>query len=517
MKLVCIQGRTKSREWEIDQSPLTIGREQTCSIPLDDPKVSRVHCEIREVDNQYVVVDRNSTNGTWVNGVRVNRHALLSGDVVLVGETKLKFLGRTPSEDVRWRPDSDANVTVTIPIETVTRKLEEARPTAPVAAAPRDQASTVIRTKLLTHLNVIYELNRTLSRIMALDQLYNFLTETLFRVFPDVERVCVVLRAEDGGYRPATISNRQGTKPDSFVLSTPIFDQTIQQNSAVSATYVLRDSPFRKADDPSAMRVRCIMCAPLISQGEALGAIYVDNRSRENCFGEEDVELLTSIAVQAANAMKNTILYDNLQRSYHQIILSLVNAIEAKDPYTYGHHKRVTEYAMGIGREMELSSKSLDRLNLASELHDVGKIGIHERLIEKPGALTDSETLSFQAHVLMSEKILGPVDYLRDVVPIVRQHHEHFDGKGYPDNLKGEQIMLEARILCVADSFDAMTTQRTYNRPVEFPAALKRCHEQAGSQFDPQVVEALDRYLHKCHADAMDKNDGDQEEQPTPP
>jgi len=511
MKLVCTRGTFKGQEWEIEEANLSVGRDPLCTIVLDDPKSSRIHCEIRRSEGQLVLVDRNSTNGTCVNGVRIGRHVLAPNDNVVVGMTEFRMVATNTLDEVRWEDDKDPSITLTIPVESMVRKLDEVEPAPTDVATPkavptptrRETASTIIRTKLLSHLRIVYDLSRTLSRIMVVEEIYEHLSETLFRVFPEVERICVVLRSEDGTHYPVAVRSRNAERTDAFTISNAIFEQAIREKVGVLALDALHDTRFQAVQSIATLGIRSVMCAPLVSKAEAIGAMYVDNRTCAKCFGEEDLELLTSIAAQAASAIENARLYENLQRAYHQIILSLINAIEAKDPYTYGHHKRVTEYAVGIGHEMCLAPASMDRLNRASELHDIGKIGVHEQLIHKPGSLTDSEVLTFQTHVLTGEKILAPVDYLRDIVPVVRQHHEHFDGKGYPDRLSGEQILVEARVLAVADSFDAMTTQRTYNHPITFPVAYKRCCEKAATQFDPKVVEAFGRYLQRCHAEKM--------------
>jgi HD-GYP domain-containing protein (c-di-GMP phosphodiesterase class II) len=509
MKLLCTKGSIQSQEWNVDEGEISLGRDPLCTVVVDDPKVSRIHCEIRRSDGQHILIDRNSTNGTFVNGVTITRHMLRGGDIILVGNTEFRVVPTDTLDEVRWEDEASPSITLTIPVESMVRKLEEYQSPKPepvaaqAAPARRDPASTTIRTKLLNHLHIVYELSRTLSRILAIEELYKFLSDTLFGVFADIERICIVVRGDDGGYQPVMMRSREGEWRGEFTLSNAVFDQAIRNNVGILAFDALRDTRFRKFDSVTSFNIRSVMCAPLVTKSEVIGVIYVDNRTRENCFAEEDLELLTSIAAQAATAVQNAKLFENLQRAYHQIILSLINAIEAKDPYTYGHHKRVCEYAIGIGQEMHLPPDSMDRLHRAAELHDIGKIGVQERLIQKPGSLTESEVISFQAHVLTGEKILSPVDYLQDIVPVVRQHHEHFDGKGYPDGLKGDQILPEARILAVADSFDAMTTQRTYNRPVTFRAAFGRCLEKAGTQFDPQMVEALGRYLQNCHADKM--------------
>lgn len=173
---------------------------------------------------------------------------------------------------------------------------------------------------------------------------------------------------------------------------------------------------------------------------------------------------------------------------------SLVEALEAKDRYTRGHSARVAVYALGIARQLGLDAGTLAEIQLGGELHDIGKIGVREGVLQKPGPLTEEEYLHVMEHPVLGERILGPL--LRDhpiVLSIVRSHHERLDGAGLPDHLQGESIPLVARIVSVADAFDAITTGRPYmrSRPTEEAIAeLRRC---AGWQFDPGCVEAFDR------------------------
>jgi HD-GYP domain-containing protein (c-di-GMP phosphodiesterase class II) len=515
MKIVCTRGSAKAQEWDVDEPIISVGRDPLCTIVLDDPKVSRIHCEIHRSDGQHVLIDRNSTNGTYINGVKVTKHVLAAGDVIILGSNELRIKPSTKLDEVKWEDEQQPSITLTVPMESMDRRLEEVQtPLPPQESAPvlaTDRAarqSTAIRTKLLSHLQIVYEVSHTLSRIMGVEDLYTNLSETLFRVFADVERICIVLRGEDDAYHPVMVRSRYTSEAgnDAFTISNAIFEHAVRENVGVLALDALTDDRFQQFKSVASLNIRSVMCAPLISKSEIIGALYVDNRTKENSFGDEDLELLTTIAAFAANAIQNSRFYENLQLAYHQIILALINAIEAKDPYTYGHHKRVSEYSVGVGREMSLPPKSLDRLHRAAELHDIGKIGVREHLIHKAGALTDSEIITFQTHVLKGEKILRPIDYLHDIIPVVRQHHEHYDGKGYPDGLRGDQILIEARVLAVADSFDAMTTQRTYNRPVDFATALLRCREKAGTQFDPYVIEALSSYLKKFHTDKLSES-----------
>ena len=172
-------------------------------------------------------------------------------------------------------------------------------------------------------------------------------------------------------------------------------------------------------------------------------------------------------------------------------ITALVTALEARDPYTHGHSARVSEYSIAIGKEMNLDAKTLEILEIAGKLHDVGKIGISDLLLLKPGKLTDEEVKTFNAHPSIGASILTPIPSLEEMVPIVELHHEHFDGLGYPKGLKGEDIPLMARICAVADCYDALTSDRPYRKGFPKNKALNIISEVRGTQLCPEAVDAF--------------------------
>lgn len=187
--------------------------------------------------------------------------------------------------------------------------------------------------------------------------------------------------------------------------------------------------------------------------------------------------------------------YKELKGLYESLILSFVNAIDAKSPWTRGHSERVTEFALAIGKEMGLKGKKLETLRLCGLLHDIGKIGTYDLVLDKPGKLTEEEFELVKIHPEKGIEILTPIKQLRDIIPGVLHHHERHDGKGYPHGLKGEDIPLCAKILCVADSFDSMTSDRPYRPAPGVEYAMSEFVKHKGSHFDPQVVEAFLKVL----------------------
>jgi putative nucleotidyltransferase with HDIG domain len=183
--------------------------------------------------------------------------------------------------------------------------------------------------------------------------------------------------------------------------------------------------------------------------------------------------------------------YKELKDIYNNLVIAFSNVIDAKSPWTKGHSVNVTTYAVAIAEAMGLSEEEIFVLRTAALLHDIGKIGTYDKILDKEGKLSDEEFALIREHPKQGVKILEPIKGLESVLPVIRHHHERLDGRGYPDGLRGEEISTLARILCVADSFDAMITSRPYRDSTGKEYAigeLKRC---AGSQFDPNVVDAF--------------------------
>lgn len=234
-----------------------------------------------------------------------------------------------------------------------------------------------------------------------------------------------------------------------------------------------------------------IICAPLLIKDEIIGTITIANKNDGTPFNANDLELLTTIGAQASVAIKNVRLYEEQKTTYLSTVQALVSAIEASDPYTRGHSERVTRYAQLLGQQINLSTDALKRLEHAAVLHDIGKIGIDLALLHKQGQLSTSDIDALQQHPLIGARILEPITFLNGVREIIVQHHERYDGCGYPFRIKGDEIYMEARILAVADTYDAMTSDRPYRKALSHDTALNEIRTYAGTQFDPTVAEAM--------------------------
>lgn len=321
-------------------------------------------------------------------------------------------------------------------------------------------------------------------------------------------------------------------------------DKTINQESSLKRTfdkneYSMKNNEFIKSRNVFGDKITL----PLNHMNEKIGVIFLES-SIPNKFKNVNIDFLFSISNYAAIAIKNSELFsnvylqkqeiealyqqasavneqlysyinelnqakdllrkknlemekfnNNMQQGYIQTVMSLANAIEAKDAYTRGHCQRVMEISCEIAGRMGLSEKEIDNLRFAAILHDIGKIGIPATILNKRAPLAPEEFEEIKKHPTISYNILKEVNFIQEGLEGVLQHHERYDGKGYPYGLKGEQISIYGRILCIADAFDAMTTDRPYRKALSLEMALREIDLYSGTQFDPDISRIFSKML----------------------
>ncbi len=248
---------------------------------------------------------------------------------------------------------------------------------------------------------------------------------------------------------------------------------------------------FKKADEKSGFVTKSIMCSPLEYQGRLLGVIQAINKKSGKVFTSDDLKLFESFAHIVSISIENANLYQRLKETFFDTSFALAEAVEKRDPYTGGHVKRVTDFCLAVGRELNLDKEEMDRLYLSAVLHDIGKIGIDDAILRKPAPLTAEEIAQMKKHPAIGIEILSKVKHLSDIISGTFAHHESYDGKGYPLGLKGEEIPILGRIIAVCDTFDAMTSDRPYRKGLDDEVAINELIKFSGKQFDPKVVEAF--------------------------
>ena len=243
--------------------------------------------------------------------------------------------------------------------------------------------------------------------------------------------------------------------------------------------------------------VSSFVICPLQAGNEVIGIVAADRHKNMKTVSEKDLDDLAIFANTIAETLNKARLKEELEASYINTVRALVRAIEEKDAYTRGHSERVATLSVELGRVLGMSEAELEYLRIGCLLHDVGKIGIAEAIVQKPKSLTDSEYNIIKLHPEKGAEIVGPVSFLKDYLYIIRNHHERYDGGGYPDGLAGDNIPLGAQIATVADAYDAMTSTRPYRQGMPRERASSEIDRGSGSQFAPGVVAAFHKLLNK--------------------
>ncbi len=245
---------------------------------------------------------------------------------------------------------------------------------------------------------------------------------------------------------------------------------------------------IRVHEDPA----RQAAFVPMVAKERLVGGIEVGLGGRKPRLSANEQKILYALASQAAIFIENARLERDVRSMFLSIIVSMASAVDARDAYTHGHSLRVARTSLLLGQQLALPRERMEPLLLAGILHDVGKIGMPDHILKKPGRLNREEFEIMKEHPVAGARMLSHIPALAEVIPGIRHHHEFWDGSGYPDGMAGEAIPLSGRIILVSDALDAMTTDRIYRKGMSLDRALGELRKYAGSQFDPRLVEAFE-------------------------
>lgn len=461
----------------IVRSPMTIGRNPDNDIFLDDPQVSRRHAQITTGASGTVVRDLGSGNGTYVEGRRIVEGLLRDGDVVQVGNVRMQFEVSKTDTLVRFEERPAIHVEASDAANVFATFFEsqggEGRP-----GDWRDAQS---------RLTALYKANAIISTERDIHRLFERVMDQLFALVPAHNGVILLRDEKTGGLETAYVKSGSG----SAVISMSIVNRALDCGEAIITFDAADDSRFGMHGSIIAQNIASAMCAPLVHQNERLGVLYVDTRGTPNAFDHGDLELLVAFAGPAAIAIRNVRYLAQLEQAYHDTLIVTSNAVEMRDHYTVGHTWRVTNFAIEIAKTLGWAEEKIQECEMGGVLHDVGKIGVDDAILRKTEALTDEEFEKMKVHPERGARMLQDVERLRPLIPYCLYHHERYDGQGYPLGLIGEDIPIEGRIIAVADTFDAMTSNRPYRKGLPPEAAIEALIQGRGTQFDPLIVDAF--------------------------
>jgi putative nucleotidyltransferase with HDIG domain len=476
--------------------PYTIGRDRENKLQINSTAVSRFHAVIFLEHGEHYVQDMESTNGTFLNDKKVKKAKVHPGDKVTVANIDVLISrSRNPFEDTGIPLDLTVSIdnpvadksTITVRQPTDSLLLSENTP----------QRSETDRSRSYEALQVLYRADKVLRNIDDFSLLLENFMDLISEVIPSSRSYIFLINRDSG--MPVPYVRRAHTEMHTdteIVVSKTILHTAVRERESIISEDALVDERFAHSKSVASAKVRSAMCAPLVNRDKVLGIIYLDSTDKSNLYSRDDLALLSAMALKAGIALDNARLYDDMKNMFFNTVETLVRAIQARDQYTSGHSARVSRYCLQVADKLGLGTKDKHHVYLTALLHDIGKIGIPDDLLNRPGKLTDDEMRLIRDHVKVGADMLKALGEMSPVVPLILHHHECWDGSGYPSGLKGEEIPLISRIIAVADTYDAITSDRPYRKArskAEAVAELRRC---AGTMFDAKVVE--------CFVDVLD-------------
>jgi HD-GYP domain-containing protein (c-di-GMP phosphodiesterase class II) len=485
---------------------LTLGRRPENTLRLRDDQVSRYHAIIERRGEQYVVEDLGSRTGTMLDGRPIERSApLTNGSQLVIGETVLRFT--TDGEDFEDEPTHPKD---SLSAESARSFRDPRRRNGSLREAPHATITLDIMEEPFSkdlghtnanelrrageHLQTLLTANSIIASELDVERLFEKILDQIFRALP-AHRAVIMTKEQDGGglrIRASRLASGDALSEDNLV-STTIVNRAFRDRVGVLTLDAGVDARFDARQSIVDQNIRSALCVPMVHQDTALGVIYLDTVGVSHAFKEDDLKLLTGIAGPAGGAVKNALLVAQLKNTAADTILRLAMAAEYRDDDTGFHIHRMSDYAEAIARALGTDDIFASTLKLASPMHDVGKIGIRDAILKKPGRLTPEEFEEMKQHTVKGGAILSKSDseLLKMAEHIALTHHEKYDGSGYPKRLKGEHIPLEGRIVAVADVFDALTTKRCYKPAFSLEDAFGEIAAGRGRHFDPRIAECF--------------------------
>lgn len=344
----------------------------------------------------------------------------------------------------------------------------------------------------IDEISVLFEISQAITSTLVLDEVLDSIVNFSMEMM-NALRCELRLLDETGGLLEVRASRGLSK---SFLASTAIkvgegiIGNCFSQRLPISVVDARKDPRTKYTSMVKREKLAGLLAVPITQRGRPIGVITIYT-SKPRDFSQEEIDLLSTFASQASIAIENAQLYANMKEQYLSMVMALAAAIEAKDSYTHGHSTKVMEYAVKIAVEMGLAEEEIETVRYAGLLHDIGKIGVNDVILSKKGHLTKEEVDELHRHPEYGASIMERVEMLKDIAPLTLYHHEKYDGTGYPLGIRGDKIPLGARILAVADTYDAMIADRPYRDAFPFGHVKKEMKKAAGSQLDPEIVRVF--------------------------
>lgn len=358
-----------------------------------------------------------------------------------------------------------------------------------------------------SQLKALMEIGSVINSSLGRKRVLEEVMDSLIKLMRAERGFLILLDPVDGKWKAETSRGIDHINLDeeAFKVSRTIVRKVADTGETILTTNAQQDPRFGGQESVIAFNLRSILCAPLKLKEKLIGVLYVDNRVRTGIFQESDLRLITAFADQAAVAINNADLIENLKQTnfqleaanielgiaYEATLRGWVRALDIRDKETEGHTQRVTVLTQRLAQKMGVDRNALEHITRGALLHDIGKMAISDEILRKKGSLTPEERAVMQEHPVHAYKMLSPIEFLRPALDIPYCHHEKWDGTGYPQGLKGKAIPFAARIFSVIDVWDALTSERPYHKALPHNEVRQKIKDDSEKHFDPQVVNAF--------------------------
>lgn len=506
---------------------LRVGRQSGFEIVLPDDTVSRRHAEILCTSRGWVVCDLGSSGGTLINGLSIRQTdgRLRLGDLVQFGGVALRVAEIVDPPQAAPPPSPPPeSVSLVVPAPAIssvahptplpalsTRSTESTSSThlsriktsgSFLKVQARSQRSWEQALEQVTrgrdpngqhskHVSTLLRAGHHLCHIASLDELLQSILEDAVNVL-DAQRAALLLADPlTGQLQFRAMVTRNPALQSRRSYSGTLTDRCYRQGESLLCSDVRLETELISASSIAHGAMASIISALLRSPRNRLGVLHLDRSPYQDPFTEADFFLADALAASVSVGIESALMVERQRDQFIQTVTALARTVELRDEYTANHTQRVTDYALMLAEELNLTNQERHQIQIGAPLHDIGKIGVADSILNKPGRLTADEFEVMKSHTLKGAAILETIPALSPMIPIVRHHHEKWDGSGYPDGLRADGIARAARVVAVADAFDAMTSNRPYRTAMPVDKAILELTTHAGAHFDPLVVQAF--------------------------
>ena len=479
---------------------ISLGRLKKSDVVVDDEAASRRHCTITGREDVSVVADLKSANGTFVNEQKISTVELQKGDKIRIGSTVFELTDTIAAVPAAGSAPSSA---ISLNIVEQRSKVLVQRAVDPTKLEflsqvfkRKDEAQLLDSAQ--KYLTTLHKVSDVLSRASSVEALFDSIVQAVLDVTGGDRAAVLIRNTQTAAIDMVSIRTKDGKDAGEVKLSRTVVNDVLEKGISSFTDDAIADERYGGGESVIRQRIRSVMCAPMRTTDEILGVLYVDSQMARE-FNEAELELLAAVGNQAGIALHRAKLLREVETLFLDVMKAIASIIDAKDGYTHMHSERVAAFGVRLARHLGFDAASLAVVELSGLLHDVGKIGVPDAILKKPGKLTDSEFKEMRMHTVHGERILSNIqnEKIASLLPGVKYHHERWDGRGYPEGLMGEQIPLLGRVLGVADFLDALTSKRSYREGcLTLEEAVLMVVDLGGKAFDPAVVRAAVE-LHK--------------------